>query len=964
MCLLRRVALSRSALQPPSEPVKLHFPWSRVELGRQVLGDSDRSPPKVEGDSILEDAAFPKLTVRSPVVSAHAEADGRDLLDVRLGAGGIAGLWNRALWLAGAGDPGALRDAQDVRAEVDRHVDALKACPDRALAQQARALRETVQAGTRSLREKVDAQAKAARAAEVADAPEAALLARQWLATKKQLRTVEQELLVEARAEIFALAAEASSRRLGLRPYPVQVIAAALLSEGKIVEQYTGEGKTLTSVLHAAQAALAGRGVHVATASNYLAKRDAIEMAPIYNALGFTVAALTPDGAVKLTADGEAISVSRQAAYQADIVYATVEELGFDHLRDQLELDESRRVQRGHATLIMDEVDSLLIDDARTPLIISGSSAAADADAWKAVTDGVASLREEHIEFDRSEGWAMLTPEGEKALAATLGVRLEALSEDPELARMAFFALYARALMVPNIDYVVERQADEIRLLGKNGDEMEGRRFRGGLHQAIEAREGISIKPEAVALNTTTIRNYAALYDRSSGLTGTAESSARLFRDVYGFDVVRVPTHRKFRRDDRPTRLFATIADKAAAAKRDVLDALRQGRPVLMGSPDERSALWLDHYFSDVKHQLLTASNEEQEAAVIANGGRAGAFTLTTPKGGRGVHFALGGKVSTVAASLEQEGMSPAEAKAEAERRVRAERERLDSDEIKGLLVLGFEHHDSRRRDDQLRGRAARQGERGASRFYASLEDAFFMGADIPSWITEALSDPVIRREGLAGEQVQAFIDEHQRRREARAEGGISEALPYDSVLERQRERLLLERDRLADHDDLSGWVRDLVRERIETLVDTVTLGQPKGPLSAAALLEVHAALAELAPLTGRTEPPPSWVGLDRTRLKTRIQEQLAFELEKLLTEVGEAGVRAFALQTAAIGFSEHLEDLTSLRETIHFETPVQKDPRLEYVSKVNESWTGLVEGERRYLADQVLADLPPTFLS
>ncbi|MCC7386430.1 MAG: hypothetical protein IT384_31620 [Deltaproteobacteria bacterium] len=914
-----------------------------------------KAPPEKIVERIRPERA-PPLTERLPVTGGGELS----AFDLRLGKRGLARLWDSVQWIAGAGDPGALKDAQGRVGKVNALAPSLVSLDDRDLLGKSKALRESVEAETAGLRTQLSELRAAAERADHADDPRAPVLARRARVTQNKLQEIEKSALAAVLPASYALTAEACARKLGMRPYDEQVLAASLLSEGKIVEQYTGEGKTLSTVLHAAQSALTGRGVHVATASNYLAKRDAIEMAPVYHAVGLTVAALTPDGAVKVTPEGEVIEVSRRMAYEADILYATATELGFDHLRDQLATSPDARVQREHATLVMDEVDSLLIDDARTPLIISGEAAAPDADAWRAISREVQLLPEPLIEFDRPEGWAVLSEAGLDALLNRLGVAAQDYASDPELQRMIYSAVYARELLVRDIDY--QLKGGKIELIGRNGEVMEGRRFTGGLHQAIESREGVEIQPENISLNMITLRQYLALYERGSGLTGTAESSEPLFREIYGFDVVRIPTHRRFQRTDEPTRLFATIADKAAALLKDAAQAAAAGRPVLIGTRDERSAAWLSEYFAraGVAHHVLTAKNEEQEAQVIGEGGRPGTITITTPKGGRGVHFALGGKLSTVTGELIAQGMTPTSAREEAKRRVEADRERIIQQG--GLMVLGFEHHDSQRRDDQLRGRAARQGDPGTTRFYASLQDSFFMNAELPRWLSETPPPP----EGLTGDRVQALIRDHLKRGEGKTEGSIRRSLPFDELIGNHRERFFDQRARVLDAPDLRAQVADMIADEIKRVVAEAL--SVRGPRRGKALgdrerLAVYQALRDIVPLAERDTAPASWRSLSESALVEKITEQLSAELDRLLTRLGEGGLKAFVVASIGEGFAEHVEGLTTLRDNIHLETPPGKEPQQVFAERAGEAWQGLMAGSRRVIAESLLGELPPMAL-
>lgn len=379
-------------------------------------------------------------------------------------------------------------------------------------------------------------------------------------------------------------------------------MAGALLVKGKVVEQYTGEGKTLSAVAAAALAALEGKGVHIATSSEYLARRDAELMAPAYNALGLTVSALLPDGKAILIEGGEVKEVSRKDAYLADVTYATAAQLGFDHLRDNLARNDDERVQRGHATLFMDEVDSLLIDDSRTPLILSGKPDDPRADLRQGISAAVEQLEiGEHIELDRSQNTASLTDEGFDHLAKLLGLPDPMAMQEEPIGSLVNAAVRARVLFINGVDYIVKNDASggRVELIGKNGEILPGRRLSAGLHQAIEAREGVPIQPETRTIGSITLRDYLGLYARTGGMTGTAEVCEKIFEDVYRLDVVRVPTHKPLLRVDEPPKLFRTIEEKAMAVMADALVEANKGRPVLIGCPDERTVEALSALFTE-----------------------------------------------------------------------------------------------------------------------------------------------------------------------------------------------------------------------------------------------------------------------------------------------------------------------------------------------------------------------------
>ncbi len=848
------------------------------------------------------DRATPALSkhvgVSAPTPTAGA--GGGSLFDLRLGNLSVKPLWNKLQALIGVGDPASLERAGDVVGLTRAAEKELQGLPDGALRDRLDGYRAQIAELTAAGRSEVDA-------------------------------------LDAVLPEVFALASEASFRQLKMRPYDVQLQAGALLQHGKVVEQYTGEGKTLSAVAPTVLNALTGRGVHVATSSNYLARRDAEEMAPVYNALGLSVAALLPDGGAVLFAppEGEAKDIPRAEAYAADITYATATQLGFDHLRDNLAHDPATRVQREHAALIMDEVDSLLIDDARTPLIISGRPDDAQVNARTTIAAAVEQLEPgRDIEFDRAEGWAVLSDEGADRLAQALELSSSLDFQQGGLARLIDGAVRARMLFVNGIDFIVKD--DKVELIGQNGEMLPGRRLANGLHQSIEAREGVEIQPETRTIGSITLREYLGLYDRVAGMTGTAETSEQLFQDVYGLDVVRVPTHRPLLRKDEPTRLFATIEQKALALLHDAREAANGGRPVLIGVPDERSAEALSLLLAEngVEHALLTATNDEAEAKVIAEAGAPGRITIATPKGGRGVDFKLGGA-----------GADAATRQAVVDRG--------------GLLVLGFAHNSTERVDNQLRGRAGRQGQPGSTRFYASLEDRFFHGSDLPSWVKERPPGAA----GLVGRDVSQLVEEHSKLAESRLTAALKDSLPFDNVVGQHRQRYLEQRDAILQGDVVEG-TQGIVEEALSARVSRVLAEHGSG---ADGLWKLYVDLAHVVPLPERKDAPPSWSGKNAEELTAHILARtgpaLAAHLEKL-GDPGRDALKLVLLEALDDSFSYHLEDLAYLRQGIGWQSIAEKDPKVQYALQADAIWTDAMDATRDVITRAVCGSLPTVSLA
>ncbi len=829
------------------------------------------------------------LHAHAPVQTTGGHAS---LFDVRLGQAQVKRVWTKVQGLLGVGDAGALKQAD---ALVARARDA--------------------QAGLANL-----------------SATELSTLAKRRMA---ELSGIELGALDAHAAEVFALATEAARRALKLDTHDQQLVAGALLMQGKVVEQYTGEGKTLSAVAPVALAALTKQGVHVATSSEYLARRDAEAMAPVYNALGLTVSALLPDGGAVLIKDGAVTPVDRKTAYLADITYATASQLGFDYLRDNLAKSEDQRVQRGHATLIMDEVDSLLIDDARTPLIIAGKPDDPQAELRVGVCAAVEELTiGEHLEFDRSQGTASLTDEGFSKLAASLGLKDELLLQEPPLGALINAAVRARVLLVDGIDYIVKD--GKVELIGKNGEILPGRRLSAGLHQAIEAREGVEIQPETRTIGSVTLRDYLGLYRKVGGMTGTAEVSEAIFQDVYRLDVVRVPTHLPLQRKDDPPRLFRTIEEKAMAIMADAVLEAKKGRPVLIGCPDERSVEALSALFSEngIAHTCLTAKHEEEEARVIADAGRPGAITISTPKGGRGVDFKLGGKDA-----------DPATRK-----RV------LDAG---GLMVLGFSPNASARIDNQLRGRAGRQGEPGGTRLYASLQDRFFTNRELPKWVTERPPPP----EGLEGRQVSALIDEHSALGESLLQAQLKDSLPFDAVTGEHRRRWLEQRDEVMKGDVVEG-MHGIMEGALVSLIEHVVQEHGSGD---AGLWELYKGLAAVVPLPERSDAPPAWHGKDAHALAAHILPQLHQSLGAFVERLGPAGsstLRQVLLKALDDGFCDHLDALDDIRAGIGWQQIAQKDPKIVYRQLAADAWREYMESAQDAVTRAVMGAMPAVQLS
>jgi preprotein translocase subunit SecA len=554
-----------------------------------------------------------------------------------------------------------------------------------------------------------------------------------------------QAALDDVAVDVFAMGREAMKRTLGMRQYDVQILGGVVLHQGKIAEMKTGEGKTFIPTFAAVLNSLTGRGVHIVTVNDYLARRDPQWMGPVYHFLGVSVGMITHDASFVFepgypTSDERLINlrpVTRKEAYAADITYGTNNEFGFDYLRDNMVVDLDQRVQRERSFAIVDEVDNILIDEARTPLIISGQ-AEESADLYYTFARLVPKLKgrpegeEEGGDFfvDLKDKAVSPTEEGVEKMEGLLGIE-NLFDADPRLARHFEQALRAHALYRRDKDYIVKE--GEIVIVDEfTGRQMPGRRWSEGLHQAIEAKEGLRVQRESVTLATITFQNYFRLYDKLAGMTGTAMTEAEEFHKIYNLEVVAIPTHKDMIRDDETDLVYRNEGSKFNAVIDEIAEMQELGRPVLVGTVSVEKSEVLSTMLNrrGVKHETLNAKFHEKESGIVAQAGRTGAVTIATNMAGRGTDILLGGNPAGLASEiLHKRGLNPAEvdkatydtALAEAKAVTDEDHERVVA--AGGLHIIGTERHDSRRIDNQLRGRAGRQGDPGSSRFYLSLED-------------------------------------------------------------------------------------------------------------------------------------------------------------------------------------------------------------------------------------------------
>ena len=689
--------------------------------------------------------------------------------------------------------------------------------------------------------------------------------------------------------ETFALVREASWRSVGMRPYDVQLIGAMVLNEGQIAEMRTGEGKTLAAVPAVVLNALTGNGVHLVTVNDYLASRDANWMRPVYEALGLTVGVI---GSMMPEED-------RRTAYAADITYGTNSEFGFDYLRDNMAVRLDDCVQRGHTFCIVDEVDSILIDEARTPLIISGVPEAA-ADTYYRFARIVPTLkRDTDYEVDEKSKTVAPLETGVEKVERALGIDHLYLDVHGQLVNHFIQALKAQSLFRKDKEYIV-RDGEVLIVDEFTGRVLEGRRYSEGLHQAIEAKEGLKIREENQTLATITLQNYFRMYDKLSGMTGTASTEANEFNKIYETEVVSIPTHRPMVRNDENDFIFKTKDSKFRAVIEDIADAHDRGQPVLVGTISVAVSEMLSGMMErrGIPHSVLNAKQHDQEAEVIARAGERGAVTIATNMAGRGVDIKLGDGV----------------------------------EELGGLYVIGTERHESRRIDNQLRGRSGRQGDPGMTRFFLSAED------DLIRIFSGDRMYKILDRLGpgddmpIDSKMLTRTVEGAQKKVEEYNFNIRKRVLEYDDVLNKQREVVYAERRQVLEGHDLSDQARDWIAE---TLVETVDRFDNDD--ASPADWDLDGLVSELGQLY-----PVSFAAddirhdeLSREEILDRFEDDAMEQYDKRETELGPELVRDLErwvlLQLVDVDWREHLLNMDYLREGIHLRALGQKDPLSEY---------------------------------
>ena len=773
-------------------------------------------------------------------------------------------------------------------------------------------------------------------------------------------RLAEGETLDDLLPEAFAVVREAAKRTLGQRHYDVQIMGGAALHLGNIAEMRTGEGKTLVATLPSYLNALAGRGVHVVTVNDYLAERDSEWMGRIHRFLGLTVGVIV----------NSMTPVERRAAYNCDITYGTNNEFGFDYLRDNMAWSLEDCVQRDHYFAVVDEVDSILIDEARTPLIISGP--ADKPTKWYVEFANIATKlqRELHYEVDEKKKTIGILEEGVTKVEELLGI--ENLYEAANTTLIGYLnnSIKAKELFKRDKDYVVMN--GELLIVDEHtGRMLSGRRYSEGLHQALEAKERIEIQNENQTLATITLQNYFRLYETISGMTGTAMTEAAEFHQIYKLGVVPIPTNREMQRIDEADLVYKTELGKFQAVVADIVERHRKGQPVLVGTvsvekSEELSALLKR---SGVPHEVLNAKHHEREASIVARAGVKGAVTVATNMAGRGTDIMLGGNPEFMADfELQRRGISPVDNPAEYEAAWPAEIEKqkaaiaTEHEEVValgGLYVLGTERHESRRIDNQLRGRSGRQGDPGESRFYLSLQDELmrrFNSALVERFLSAA---GLPEDEPIESKMVSNAIRSAQTQVEAQNFEIRKNVLKYDDVMNRQREVIYGERRLVLEGEDIGVQVKDFVAETVSAYVRAAT---SEGFSEDWNLADLWTALKLVYPISFTAEQLLSEIGglaaLDADFLEARILEDAAAAYEKRESELGAEVLRELErkvlLSVLDRRWREHLYEMDYLQEGIGLRAMAQRDPLVEYQREGYELFSAMMDAVKEELASLV----------
>ncbi|EKG88527.1 preprotein translocase, SecA subunit [Vibrio cholerae HC-51A1] len=764
-------------------------------------------------------------------------------------------------------------------------------------------------------------------------------------------RIEQGENLDQLLPEAFATVREASKRVFGMRHFDVQLIGGMVLHGGQIAEMRTGEGKTLTATLAAYLNALPGKGVHIVTVNDYLAKRDAETNRALFEFLGMTVGVNIPNMP----------QPAKKEAYQADILYGTNNEFGFDYLRDNMAFRPEDRVQRARFFAVVDEVDSILIDEARTPLIISGP-AEDSSDLYIRINKLIPLLQKQdkedseeyrgdgHFTVDEKSKQVHLTETGQEFVEELL-VKNGMMQEGDTLYSPANIsllhhvnaALRAHVLFEKNVDYIVTPDGEVVIVDEHTGRTMPGRRWSDGLHQAVEAKEGVKIQNENQTLASITFQNYFRLYEKLSGMTGTADTEAFEFQQIYGLETVVIPTNKPMVRNDMPDVVYRSEAEKFAAIIEDIKQRVEKGQPVLVGTVSIEKSELLSNALkkAGIKHNVLNAKFHEKEAEIVAEAGKPGAVTIATNMAGRGTDIVLGGSWQAKVEKLDNPTQDQIDA-------IKAEWKQVHDQVLQagGLHIIGTERHESRRIDNQLRGRSGRQGDAGSSRFYLSMEDTLLriftsdrMAALIQSGMDEG--------EAIESKMLSRSIEKAQRKVEGRNFDIRKQLLEYDDVANDQRKVVYELRDELMSADDIS----DMIAQNREDVLNAV-MDEYIPPQSLEDMWDIKGLEDRLKNDFDLPLPIQSWLDADNKlyeeALRERIIEQ-AVEVYKAKEQaVSPAVMRNFEksvmLQTLDTLWKEHLAAMDHLRQGIHLRGYAQKNPKQEYKRESFELFEDLLE--------------------
>ncbi|MDQ6966951.1 MAG: preprotein translocase subunit SecA, partial [Mariprofundaceae bacterium] len=774
-------------------------------------------------------------------------------------------------------------------------------------------------------------------------------------------RLADGETVDELLPEAFAVAREASVRVLGMRHFDVQLLGGMILNSGMISEMKTGEGKTLMSTLPVYLNALTGRGVHVVTVNDYLASRDAEWMGRLYSFLGMST------GVVIHGISNE----ERKNAYACDVTYGTNNEFGFDYLRDNMAFSRDDLVQREQHYAIVDEVDSILIDEARTPLIISGPAEKAG-ELYQQADTLIKKLDEKDYEKDEKDRAVSFTEDGMEhveTLFREAGLMPSGNMYDPEnvnLMHAATQCLRANTLFTREVDYIVRN--DEVIIIDEfTGRMMPGRRYSDGQHQALEAKEAVTVQPENQTLASVTFQNYFRMYDKLAGMTGTADTEAEEFEKIYKLEVVIVPTNNPMVRDDKADLIFGDQEDKYIAVIEDIVSSHKSGQPILVGTTSIEKSEFLSDVLTkrDIKHEVLNAKQHEREAEIVAQAGRKGAVTIATNMAGRGTDIMLGGNPEMLIGELSTKLSEADRATQDKEIREQCAEEHKEVVAAGGLHIVGTERHESRRIDNQLRGRAGRQGDPGSTRFYLSLQDdlmRIFGGEKMQSMLTKMGFN---KGESIEHPWVTKAIENSQKKVEGRNFDIRKQLLEYDDVMNQQRDVVYSQRRELLQAEDVRDVIEDMRRDFVATLVDK--------HLPAHAYAEdweldtLHDELLEKLTLD---VPVKVWVESDEVedaeamveRINTALAEMMQTKEERVGLEAMHNFEKYLVLQMLDHHWKDHLLAMDHLRQSVGLRGYAQKQPLQEYKRESFElfaSMLGRVRMETMLALHQVRVEQP-----